>query len=170
MEKVGFSGETKFKSPQEELSFLREQITQKEKEMEQGGVTPDRHTIVSEHIEQYKKQTPEQVLHKDAVLPVSQVESIVLNLSPETHDKKMEELLVILQGKGIKNVLSVVSALKDPHIDDDFHRFLVQYIKKGMPVKGLKPKNSLFKALNMTLYEVVLPNEKGDEREKPLKE
>ncbi|NQV88483.1 MAG: hypothetical protein HQ402_02945 [Parcubacteria group bacterium] len=172
MEKIGFSEEVKFKSPQEELSFLREQIAQKEKEMEmeQGGATPDRHTIVSEHIEQYKKQIPEQVLHKDAVLSTSQVEGIVLNLSPETHDKKMEELLVILQGKGIKNVLSVVSALKDPHIDDDFHRFLVQFIKKGMPVKGLKPKNSLFKALNMTLYEVVLPNEKGDEREKPLKE
>ena len=50
-------------------------------------------------------------------------DAIVLNLKPEAHDKKMEELLSILLERGIKNALDIVEKLDDPHIDDDFHRF-----------------------------------------------
>ena len=49
----------------------------------------------------------------------------MLDLMPEEHDGKMSELVDILQEKGVLNALSVVDKLNNPHIEDDFHRFLI---------------------------------------------
>ncbi|MCX6717864.1 MAG: DUF87 domain-containing protein, partial [Candidatus Taylorbacteria bacterium] len=65
----------------------------------------------------------------------------------------------------------VVYGLKDPHIEDDFHRFLVQYIKAGFPVLNKDEKSPIFKALNMTLFEVSLPDyDKENKKQGSLKE
>ena len=97
---------------------------------------------------------------------------IVLKLSPEEHDDKMSELLWVLQEKGIRNALSIVEKMNDPHITDDFHRFLVEYIKEGFQASDIKEKSPLWKQLHMTLFEVSLPSFRlnNDKEEKPLKE
>jgi hypothetical protein len=69
----------------------------------------------------------------------------------------MEELLGIVLTKGIRNALSVAEGMASPHIDNDFHRLLVQYIKTGQVVDGIKEGTPLFKSLNMTLFEITLP-------------
>jgi len=101
-----------------------------------------------------------------------EVESIVLDLSPEVHDVQMSELINILQEKGVLNTLSIINKLKNPHIEDDFHRFLTQYIKAGFRVAGGNEKNPVFKALKMTLFEVSLPgiNKDDAQKNKNLKE
>lgn len=162
-------GQTKFENPEQELEFLREQVAIKEKALESRGEKADRAKIVSEEIKNYQKSTTKDVLHKDFALPKAEVEAIVLDLSPEQHDSKMEELVSIVEEKGVMNVFSILEKLQDSHLDDDFHRFLVQYVKAGFSVLGVKEKSPLFKALRMTLFEVSLPDT-GENKEKSLKE
>ena len=50
----------------------------------------------------------------------------------------------------------------DAHIEDDFHRFLVEYIKEGFDVSDVKEKSPLWKQLHMTLFEIALPYESAD--------
>lgn len=161
-------GKEKFITPEQEIMHLRSEILRKERELMREGVSPDRDALISQELRSYK-DVPQDVLHPALSLSTESIQSLSLNLVPETHDKKIEELLILLNHKGIKNTLSVVEKLKDAHIEDDFHRFLVQFVKKGFGVKGLKEKAPLSKALHMTLFEVVLP-ERGGEEKKTLKE
>jgi hypothetical protein len=148
----------KFKTPEEELSYLREHIAQKEKELIQKGHFENTHENASkEIISQYKEVPAKEVLHKDVLLSKKENDAIVLNLKPESHDVIMEEVLGILLTKGIKNALEVVSNMNNPHIDDDFHRILIQYLKSGQVIPSIKEGTPLYKSLNMTLFEITLP-------------
>ncbi len=169
MEIRSFIPENKFKSPEEEKKFLQEHIAEQERGLHERGAEIVRDDIIRESLGTYKTLPSEHVLDRDLSLKTEKIHSLVENLSPEPHDKKIEELLVILNTKGIKNVIAVIEKLGDPHLEDDFHRFLVQYVKKGFTIKGLLPKAPLSKALHMTLYEVVLPERKEGEKA-PLKE
>ena len=164
---------SRFANPQAEIDFLREQVSNKEKELQEKNIDFKKDDVVKKQMSEYRETLPEHVLEDKYALPQTEVESIVLNLEPEAHDKKIEELLGILQQKGIKNAMSVLSGLKDPHLEDDFARFLVQYIGHGYNAKGVDVSSMEFKGLSMTLYEVVLPEESGageSEKNKPLKE
>ena len=108
-------------------------------------------------INEYKKIPAEQLVHKDIVISGKEAEGIVLKLKPESHDSIMEELLGIVITKGVRNALSVVEAMGSPHIDDDFHRVLIQYLKTGQAMLDFKEGTPIYKALNMTLFEITLP-------------
>jgi DNA helicase HerA-like ATPase len=161
--------EIPFKTPEEELSFLRERLKEQEAGIERAGGVPDKDSLANESISNYKESGPDDVLSEDLKIKENEVDKIVLNLAPEEHDDKMAELLGILQSKGIKNALSIVHKMKNPHIEDDFHRFLIQYIKEGFAIDGLKEKSKLWRTLKMTLYEIALPKE-SEESKSPLKE
>lgn len=158
--------EQKFKTPEEELSFLRAEVMRHEKALTEKGESVPREEIIQAKINEHKERKLEEVLEKHYALKNKEVEAIVLDLAPEKHDEKMAELVGILQDKGMLNALSVVASLKDPHIEDDFHRFLVQYIKAGFFVRGNDEKTPIFKALKMTLFEVSLPSASKDETQK----
>lgn len=160
----------KFTTPEEEIAFLREQISKKEAELRENKIEYKVEDVVADQISRYKNQLPEDVLEETMQIAKHDLESIVLNLEPERHDKKMEELVGILETKGIKNSMSVLSGFKDPHLEDDFHRFLVQYLKQGYDKNKIDTNSREFRGLSMTLYEVVLPEEKGEENKRPLRE
>lgn len=157
-----------FKSPQEELNFLREQVKQKEALLASKQELLPREQVVENVVGTYKTQ-PKEVLHESMQMSKKEQESITLNLTPEAHDSKIGQLLALLREKGIKNTLAVVEGLNDPHLADDFHRFLVEYVAAGYPVLGLTEGSSIFKAVSMALFEVTLPRAKENEK-KPLKE
>ncbi len=162
--------EKQFKSSEEELSFLCAQVAEKERELRERGEMPLRERVIEQKIEEYKTVQPEKILTPEYSMTKQEAGAIVLDLSPETHDLKMAELLSILQEKGVKNALFIVEHLNNPHIEDDFQRFLVQYIKAGLPLTGIKEKDPLSRALHMTLYEIALPEANEDDQPKPLKE
>ena len=163
--------EQKFTSPQEELDFLRAQVAKHEKVMAEKGIEIPRESIITEKIIDYKENVPEKILHKDYQMKPEAVDAIVLDLTPEEHDVKMEELVSILQTKGLMNALLVTEKMNDSHLDDDFHRFLVQYVKAGLPMHNASEKSPFFKALKMTLFEVALPEGTEEkEQQKNLKE
>lgn len=157
MENSSFGEIPKFKTAEEELQYLRSRVYEKQGGQSENKEKVERSPIAKQTLDEYKVHTADTVLSKELQLSDAAADQIVLNLSPEEHDIKMAELLDILQERGVKNALKVVDRLNDPHIDDDFHRFLVQYIKKGLPTKGIKEKTTLHRALHMKLFEISLP-------------
>ena len=170
MEKLHLNEESKFSSPEEELVFLREQIASKEKALEATGEVQSKETAAKQTLEQYKNIPANEALHENFRITVEQTEKIVLDLTPEDHDKTMAELLGVLREKGIKNTFTVVEKLNSPHIEDDFHRFLVEYIREGHLVADLKEQTPTARSLHMVLYEVIISKELPEEHPKTLKE
>ncbi len=171
MEGSLLSGMPKFKTPEEELDYLRAHVAKREQELvDKGRFEHANENAVRDVIGEYKQKPLEEVIHKDNVLNKKEAEKIVLALKPETHDSIMEELLGIVITKGIRNALSVVEMMANPHIDDDFHRILIQYLKTGK-VSDLKEGTPLYKSLNMTLFEITLPPPRDEaDKQKSFKE
>ena len=115
-------------------------------------------------IEKYATVEAYDFLHESRALPDHQVEQIVLRLKPEPHDKKIEELFSMMLDKGIKNALDVVKKLGDPHLEDDFHRFLVQYLHTIGAIPGLKDSEELHRDLSHTLFSIALPPETNPDK------
>ncbi len=161
----------KFNSPQEEIAHLRGQILLQERVNEKTNQSYNREEIIKDKIKEHSELDKEKVLAKP--ITQSEQEAIVLDLSPKETDKKIEELLGILETNGLLNTLKIIESSYDAKLEDDFHRVLVQYVKKNLPVSGASKDSTLFQSLLMTLYEVTLPFSnafsKGEEK-KPLKE
>jgi hypothetical protein len=163
MENFNFEKE-KFNNPEEEISFLKNYISNREKEIAankkeknpQNLENSEREKVAQEVLDEYKENTPEDMLNKGTVIPEKMRDEIVLKLSPETHDDKMSELIELVYSKGVSNVIDIVTKMENPHITDDFHRFLVQYLKSGYPLNGLKENTPLSKNLKRNLFEVTL--------------
>jgi len=157
---LGFSSKEfpKFKTPEEELDFLREHVAEREKELTASGEPEHRKEGVAENIiSAYKNIPAKQVIHADNLASEKDVERIVLKLKPEMHDSIMEELLGVVVTKGVRNALLVVEKMSNPHVEDDFHRVLIQYLKESKTPSGFKEGTPLDKSLNMTLFEITLP-------------
>ena len=161
----------RFKNPEEELNFLRAHVAKKEQELIDKGHFENTQEKAAQNVLAEYKEMPIGKGHKDIVLNKKETESIVLKLKPETHDTVMEELLGIVLTNGIKNAMSVVEAMNNPHIDDDFNRLLVQYLRTGKILPGLKEGTPLYKSLDMTLFEVTLPPPQDEaEKQKSFKD
>ncbi|OGI95392.1 hypothetical protein A2917_02410 [Candidatus Nomurabacteria bacterium RIFCSPLOWO2_01_FULL_42_17] len=148
----------KFKTPEEELQYLRAHVAKREEELiNVGHFENAKENAVHDVVGAYKDVPAEEVVHSSNIINEKEAQGIVLALKPETHDSVMEELLGIVITKGIRNALSVSEAMGNPHVEDDFHRILVQYLKTGQTVSDLKEGTPLSKSLNMTLFEITLP-------------
>ncbi len=161
----------KFSSLEEEVTYLRGRVEEKERLIQHEGGTLDHSEVVVDEIRSYSKENAADALHPDFALAKSEQDAIVLELKPKETDAQISELLDMLTGKGLLNTLSIVEGLNNPLLEDDFHRFLVQYIKTGHSLPGIKEKDPRFKALKMTLFEIALPeNEKEDNERRGFKE
>ncbi len=158
MEPSFFKEMPKFKSPEEELNYLRAHVAKREADLiETGHFEHAGDDAAKEVVGAYRNIPIENAVHPSNRIEKSEKENIVLALKPESHDVIMEELLGIVITRGIKNALEVVEGMNSPHIDDDFHRLLVQYLKTGQFVSDFKEGTPLYKSLNMTLFEITLP-------------
>lgn len=165
--KVSTEGK-KFSSPAEEIAFLRQEIEKREAMMGQGAEVP-RETTIQGAIKDYAATLPEEIIQPQKVIKPQESGAIVLELSPENHDRQIEGLIAVMQQKGIRNALSVVEKMKNPHLEDDFHRFIVQYLKVGYVASGFRENNELWKPSHMTLYEITLPEVPKEEANQELK-
>ena len=172
MEGSIFKGMPKFKTPAEELDFLRAHVAKREQELIDSGTFEHEanSNAAQEVIEKYKQIPLKDAIHGDSLLKEKDTENIVLKLKPESHDTVMEELLGLVITKGVRNALSVAEAMNNPHIDDDLQRLLVQYFKTGN-IKDVKEGTPLYKSLDMTLFEITLPPPSDEaEKQKGFKE
>ena len=153
-----FTEASKFKTPEEELDYLRAHIAKREGELA-GTSNPEnvKDVATREVVGAYKNIPASELVHSENIIKEKEAQGIVLALKPESHDSVMEELLGVVVTKGVRNALSVAEAMDNPHIDDDFHRILVQYLKTGQVKFDFKEDSPVYKSLNMTLFEVTLP-------------
>ncbi len=159
----------KFSSPEEELRFLREEVVRHEQALAEKGTTAERSEVVKKTVAAYADTPVAEAIAPHMALPREEQQAIVLDLSPESHDKQIEGLVALLQEKGVRNAFDVVEKMNNVHLYDDFHRFLVQYIEAGLPVKDLPEKSPLWRPLHMALFEISLPETSKEEAEKELK-
>jgi len=162
-------------TPEEELAYLREQVSRKEAELA-GKKSPERATIISETIHAHHA-APAEILTSEYRISEatknSEAEAILAELNLGGSEEAIKGLQHTMEEKGIKNALAVLEKLHDPHVTDDFHRYLVRYIAAGLVALGIDEKAPRFQALRMSLYEIALPEPKSDEpnvRQKTLKE
>lgn len=153
-------------TPEDELAYLRAQIAAKEKELLALKQEKPLSLIAHERVIEHRNTPAEKVLSPELRLPAQEIEGIALNLDPDDNDATMEELRTLMELKGIHNAFAVLDKLHDEHLQDDFHRFLVQYVLSGMPVKGFSEGQPTWKALHTTLYEIALPEPTGDEKDR----
>lgn len=155
----------KFSSPEEEIAFLREQIAAKERALLERAPGAD-HTEIEaagkEALHEYGTFTPNRVLHNERQLPNEVLSSEVALV--ETAGDPSVEIVRVAAEQGIHNALTVMQKAKSAHITDDVHAKLIELIKEGAIVQGLKEGVPPWHILHMTLFEVALPEfvEKDD--------
>ena len=165
--------EHKFNSSDEELEWLRNRYKEESSEAKKGEKAIEEQELAAKVLYEHIRKEPEKTLGDNYKLSAKEQESLVakiLNLAPEAHDKKVEELLAVAEEKGVLNAVAIARSLKDPHLEDDLHRALIQFYIRG-DISKQKIKKPLSRALNMVLYEISLPHEKEEEKkEKNFKE
>lgn len=149
----GVADGPKFKSPEEELAYLRQQVKEREEQLETQSQL-DRDRIAKREVAQYAATPAREVLHEDFKVDEHEILRHVLKLDPEPHDAQIEGLLKIVQVNGIRNAISVAARMKNAHIEDDLHRMLVAYIAEGLPDVGMKPADKVRYGLELVLFEI----------------
>jgi TraM recognition site of TraD and TraG/Type IV secretion-system coupling protein DNA-binding domain len=158
----------KFSTPEEEIAYLRLQVKDK---MERAKGFEGRFTEkdrAHEVVRDYKDTPLERVIHPVAHITSGEKHRLLAWLSPKETDEQVLRLSQIMAEKGIKNALHMASELSDPQIEDDFERFIVQYLISGHDVKNNLSKDE-WRALHMKLFEIILP-ESGEGQVKQVKE
>ncbi len=163
-------GDNRFQNPNEEIEHLRAQVAERERQLAELGQKPERELATYEEVQEYKAKPPTQVLHEDHAMAQGEMDAFVLDLPPDDDDEAVQQLLGIVHEKGVKNALTVAAQVGNAHVEDDFHRALVQYIAHGYPAADLREKGALWNVLHMTLFEVTLPELDEDELNRPLEE
>jgi len=154
-----------FKNPKEEVDFLRRQLELKEQELTDKNIEYTKEEIADSTLRAYKEIPSQDILQETHALSEKEQEHIVLKLKPEAHDAQIEELFGLLLEKGIKNTLDIVLNMGNPHLEDDFHRFLVQYFLTTHNIPSLASRPKEFKSLNLSLFEITLPSDSISENE-----
>ncbi|MBP9757071.1 MAG: TraM recognition domain-containing protein [Candidatus Pacebacteria bacterium] len=144
----------KFKSADEELTYLREQVAQKERELSIQPGSFEQERLAKREITQYGDTPAAKILHETVVMPEHETMRQILKLEPEAHDKQLDGLISIVETQGVRNALSVAARLKNPHLEDDFHRVLVRYVAEGLPDSGSAVAEKVKRALHLVLFEV----------------
>lgn len=159
-----------FRSPEEEVVYLRAQIAEKERALGIAPGSPERtpearEKVAREKIAEYHAEPAESVLDKSYQLKIDDLETNVVKLGVE-HKSAVDQLMQIAQTKGIKNALAILEKLNNPHIEDDFHRMIVQLLLETGDFAGIAKDKEVARALKMRLYEITLPpiDDKGQER------
>lgn len=144
----------KFRSPEEELAYLRQRVAEQEKALDVPQNQFEKERIARKEIAGYADTPAAKILHETVVMPEHETIREVLRLEPEVHDKQLDGLLEIVAQRGIRNALSVAARMKNPHLEDDFHRALVRYVAEGLPQKGMPVPEKMRHALELVLFEV----------------
>ncbi len=160
-----------FKNEQEELVYLRNAVKEKLNNAEIPIKSEHAKTVTENLVEktivEYKKIQPEHVLAPNMIQNETRSRLLSDKLTPETHDTQIAELQNIMIHHGIKNTLEVIAHMRNPHIEDDFHRFLIAFLLDHPDFKTQIQSQELLESSSHTLYEVVMPREqeKKDNKE-----
>ncbi|MBP6948530.1 MAG: type IV secretory system conjugative DNA transfer family protein [Candidatus Pacebacteria bacterium] len=145
-----------FSTPEEEISYLRAQVAEKlekSKGFENRFTEKDR---AHEAVREYKEIPIEKIITTTSHISAGEKHRLLEWLSPKETDDQVRMLFQVMAEKGLKNAFVMAEELNSPEVEDDFERFVVQYIISGHEVKNNVSKDE-WKALHMKLFEIILP-------------
>ncbi len=147
-----------FSSPEEELTYLRERIAARERELLLRTPeidTADTETIGRQELREYASFTPQVILAREHKLDEPTLAASIERVDV-SHDP-VRDIIDIATEKGIRNALSVLEKVSNAYVVDEVHRLLIEKIRAGVIIQDLKEGVSPWHILHMTLYEVTLP-------------
>src|SRR3989344_1540440 len=145
LERQKIAAPEKFKNVEEELAYLRERVREKESELEAPKNRFESDRIAHGEVSAYAEVPAATILHETVVMAEHDIIHHVLKLEPETHDTQVDEILKLVQQRGIRNALSVVARMKNPHLEDDVHRALIRYIAERL-ISSVSPNARMSEA------------------------
>ncbi len=154
-----------FANTGEELAHLRSKVLEQEKRLERFGADKGREEVIKDSLSNFKEDYIGKFSESEHLEHQAQAESIL----KKNEDGQLIEMVRITENKGVLSALSVVEKMKGWRLEDDFHDFLVGLVHKGLPPRGVKERSPLYRALNMTLFEIILPDNGFEESKKDLK-
>ncbi len=155
-----------FRSPEEEIAYLREQIAVRERELLGRSAEVDHadmETIAKRELHEYGTFTPNTVLAREHQLQPEELAHRVARVEDARHP--VDEIIAIAEERGIHNALTVMDKAQSAFTTDEVHRRLIELIRSGASIQELKEGVPPWQVLHMTLFEVSLP-EKVDENGK----
>ena len=161
-------------SARQDLENLRSQIGSRHTELVTQGIESEQAKVIAtqEVVDRFKSEASQANL--DSETSATKTNNIIslanLGLAPEADDQTVIELFKLAMVKGVGSTLSAIKKMNNPHIDDDFHRFLVQYLLTTTSLPGVKPGTEFFKNINMSLFEITLPEANQKEQTKQVRE
>ncbi len=153
--------ENTFNSPEEEIEYLRNQI--EKKKLESKGFEnrfsdkEHAHAVVRE----YAMEPIGKVVAPNQIMSAAETHRLMENLKPKNTDGQILVLAQVMADKGIRQAMSSAKDFNDPYLEDDFHRFLVQYLLSEHDPKNNVSKDE-WKAINMVLFEINIPEAHAD--------
>jgi hypothetical protein len=157
-------GKLVFSNPHEELANLRDRVVEAERKLERHGVQKEREEVIRDSIKDFKENFSLSKEHNiDAEHRANKIVS-------EDIENQLLTTIKLTENKGVLYALTVVEKMKGWSLEDDFHDFLVDLIRRGLPPKGIKEKGPIYQALHMTLFEVILPKQSTEENNRSFKE
>ena len=136
----------RFNTVEEELSYLRSKVeSYKENPLEV------KRAILNTH-----QELPVQVRQSQ------DVKQSLETLSSKPTDSQLDHMMDVSRTKGVMHALSVAEKLEDWKHEDDFHDYLVELVRGGFKPKDVKEKGPMYRALNMTLFEIQMPDTGSD--------
>jgi hypothetical protein len=109
-----------------ELADLHTRITELERELRDSGLSGERarEAALQKVIAQtWNTQAPYKSAHS-ASSPT---------FAPEEHDTRLKGLTGILEEYGVSAAIKAAEKQQSPHLVDEFHRVLLDYVRKGLP-------------------------------------
>ncbi|MFT7558083.1 MAG: hypothetical protein ACI83D_000766 [Planctomycetota bacterium] len=163
---TSFESAPTFSSPEQEIEYLRSKIKQQEDHQQTESLT-QREANAETLLKAYAQVPIRDVVAPEQQIQSEQAEGISLALSPEEHDDQIGSLYHLMLEKGLRNTFAVIERLANPHLADDFHRFLVQYLLSNDPALPTAKKGSLelLNDLATTLFEITLPSPDDDTKQ-----
>ena len=157
-----------FTTPEEELAHLRLRLAEKVERAKgfENRFTENDHA--REVVREYREMPSEKVIAPQVQLQAGEKHRLLNFLSPKNTDDQVARLFQVMADKGIKNALVMAQELDNVEVEDDFERFLVQYLQSDHSLKNDISKDE-WRALHMKLFEVVLP-ENSEGQGKTMKE
>ncbi len=159
-----------FSSPQEEITFLKNEIARRERELldrTKDIDSVDIETIGKEVISDYSEHEPNKLLHKEHAMDEHELRSQVELLG--TTQYQFDELMTVMHDRGIRNMLSVLEKIQNPFLTDEVHRELIGLLRQGSSIADLKEGLPMWNVLHMTLFEVALPRHPQEDHATDLK-
>lgn len=142
-----------FDSPEAELAYLRSRVYEKEKQFAGIENAPSQGEIVRNTIREVHQELPLSIRQS------SEVRTTLDRVGSLHGDAQLEGMIAVSRTKGVFHAISVAEKLEDWKHEDDFHEHLVDIVRQGIPLRGLKDKGPMYRALSMTLFEIVMPVE-----------